>query len=270
MTVSELSQAEKIEYYLGKDSFKDIYFKPEFPHAYEVPIGPLTVNTMTSITNNFNKIWKPELMFKINNLGYRSDEDFSVEKFKDKKLVLCLGCTDTFGIHDVVDKVWPGILNNSLEDYEVLNLGIIGASRDTISRILIKLIAVLPNEIKHICILWPHPGRREFISKLYTNVICSHDKITTPYDEYWDFIDWKSNNYNHFKNQHLIFNLCEKNNINMLGLEIDRFDKKLSCDYSGDHFAFGEHSHTAIAEYFRKKILGVPSLYEIIKNDYKM
>ena len=142
-----------------------------------------------------------------------------------------------------------------------------GAANDTVARILIQLTQVLSSEIKYACILWPHPNRREFVSKEYTKIVTTHDKTDIPYEEYWDFIDWKSNNYNHFKNYHLIKNLCLLHNIKLLDLEIDRFDKKVPFDHAGKYFALGEKSHIAIANYYEKLIKGVPSLFEQLSHD---
>jgi hypothetical protein len=203
----------------------------------------------------------------MNNLGYRSDEDYSVDAFRGKKLVLCFGCTDTLGMHDIKENTWPYILPNHIDSqYKVLNLGVIGASRDTIARLLIKLTGVLSDEINHVCILWPHPNRREFVSKEYTKIITSHDKHNLPYEEYWDYIDWRSNNYNMMKNKHLIKNVCSLNNIQLSDLEIERFDSKVPFDFSGEYNAFGRNTHTAIASYFAKIINGEESLFKKISS----
>jgi hypothetical protein len=265
MKSDQLSRTEQIEYYLGKDKFKDIYFKKGFPSAYEIQPAYISPEDFTAKDARAN-YRHPEIPFRMNNLGYRNDFDFSVESLKGKKLVLCLGCTDTFGMHDYAENIWPGLLLKHLPDYTVLNLGIIGASRDTVARILTRVAQELGEEIKYACILWPHPSRREWVSKEYTKMITSFDKDDVPFEEYWDFIDWKSNNYNSFKNYHLIKNVCLVNQIKMLDLELDRFDKKVPYDYNGPYFALGPDTHNAIANYFAKIIKGQPSLYQEKKN----
>lgn len=263
-----LTDTEKIEYYLGKDGFKDVYFNTkDFPPAYDKLIADHIDPEQYKSTELSLAIWYPEIKHKLNNLGYRSDEDFSVEKFKNKKLIVCLGCTDTFGLHLDNNEIWPTHLRKALPQYEVLNLGIMGAANDTVARILVQLTRVLSSEIKYACVLWPHPNRREFVSKEYTKIVTTHDKTDIPYEEYWDFIDWKSNNYNHFKNYHLIKNLCLSHDIKLLDLEIDRFDKKVPFDHAGKYFALGEKSHTAIANYYEKLIKGMPSLFEQLSHD---
>lgn len=265
MNKKNLTEEELIEYYLGKDSFKDIYFRTdEFPAAYdEISAEGLHIEKL--INEDFKNPWFPDIEYKFNSLGYRDDKEYSVDEFRGKQLVICLGCTDTFGRHLHKEKIWPFLLSKGLPQYSVLNIGLIGASRDTISRKLIQLSQILSEEIKFVCILWPHPNRREFVSKEYTKIITTHDKTDLPFDDYWDFIDWKSNNYNQFKNYHLIKYLCSANNIQMLDLEIDRFDKKVPFDYAGKFYALGEKSHKAITNYFLKKIKGEPSLFDKIK-----
>lgn len=246
------SNVEKIEYYLGKDKFKDKYFKPEFPHAYkDITSKEMPFEEYQSTVLNLNS-WFPDIEFKLNNLGYRSHFDYDLEELREKKIVLCFGCTDTFGMNHHYENTWPYLLSQGLKDYTVLNLGIIGASADTISRILIKITGVL--NVDHVCILWPHNNRREFVSKEFTGIITTHDPVDIPFEDYWDFIDWKSDNYNFFKNFHLCKNLCENNQTNFHDLLINRFDKKVPFDYSGPYYALGENSHRAVANYFFKKI----------------
>jgi hypothetical protein len=243
---------KKIEYYLGKDHFKDKYFKKEFPPAYkDIHSRELSVEEYISKTLYLNH-WYPNIEFKLNNLGYRSHFDYQLTDLIGKKIIACFGCTDTFGMNHQYEHTWPYLLSLEADNFTVLNLGIIGASADTISRILIKLTGVL--EIEHACILWPHNNRREFVSKEYTGIITTHNQVDTPYEDYWDFIDWKSDNYNFFKNYHLCKNLCENKKIHFNELLINRFDKKVPFDYSGNYYALGPNSHCAIANYFFKKI----------------
>lgn len=263
MNKSHLSQSELIEYYLGKDRFKDKYFKPEFPSAYEISPSRFDKDDFKSKIFYLNPR-EPNMEFKINNLGYRSDIDYSIERFQDKNLVLCFGCTDTFGMQLDISATWPSLLGKKIHGYEVLNLGIIGATRDTIARTFTKISQVLSKEIKYVCILWPHPGRREFVSKEFTQTIYAGDWYTIPYEEYWNFIDWKSNNYNHFKNYHLIKNICKANSIELLDIELERFDKKVGYDFLGPFFALGKSTHIALSDYFSKKINQVPSLFEVM------
>jgi hypothetical protein len=246
-------QTKKIEYYLGKDKFKDIYFKTEFPHAYQDIKNKEFNLDFKSKTLNFNK-WYPEISFTINNLGYRSNIDYTIENLKNKKIILCLGCTDTFGMHLTNEETWPYILGNLNKDCLVLNCGIIGASADTISRVLTKILNLEELNIDAVCIFWPHNNRREFVSKEYTKIITSFNVEDVPFDEYWDFIDWRSDNYNFFKNYHLCQYLCKSKEVKFLDLLINRFDKKVPFDHKGKFYALGPKSHIAIANYFFKKL----------------
>lgn len=257
-----MTDVEKIEYYLGKDKFKDKFFKGEFPFAYQDIASKDTITEDKVSQRLFLNPWYPDISFDINNKGFRSHFDFNLEELKGKKIILCLGCTDTFGMNVYYEQAWPTILGDRLKDYTVLNCGIIGASADTVSRMFIKISQVLADEVKFVCLLWPHNNRREFVSKEFTKVLTTFDINTTPYDEYWDFIDWKSDNYNYFKNKHLVENIAKANDIKLFDLIINRFDKKVPYDYAGKFFALGKNSHLAISNYFYKKIFGEPSLYE--------
>jgi hypothetical protein len=253
---------EKIEYYLGKDEFKDVYFKPEFPAAYaDVHSKKIVPEQYTSSVLKINE-WYPEIEFKFNNLGYRSTFDYSVESLKGKKIILCLGCTDTFGMNLHYKDIWPTKLANQFADHVVLNLGIIGAGCDTVARVFTKITQVLGQEIVAACIFWPHNNRREFVSKEFTGIITSHDGEAVPFEDYWDFIDWKSDNYNIFKNKHMVANIARANDIKLFDLTINRFDKRVPFDFAGNYYALGTDSHQAIANYFYKKIVGLPSVFE--------
>ena len=253
---------EKIEYYLGKDEFKDKYFKSEFPPAYQdIFSKQIKPEEYRSAVLKINQ-WCPDITFAFNNLGYRSNFDYSIEKFKNKKLILCLGCTDTFGLQLNYKDIWPTNLSEQMPDHVVLNMGIIGGSCDTISRVLVKITQVLGEEITAVCVLWPHNNRREFVSKEFTGIITSHDGEIIPYEDYWDFIDWKSDNYNIFKNKHLVTNIAKANNFSLFDLTINRFDKRVPFDFAGKYYALGPNSHHAISNYFYKKIMGLPSVFE--------
>lgn len=258
-----MTETEKIEYYLGKDRFKDIYFKSEFPDAYQdiraIGIDP---EEYKSSVKYINTVW-PDMEFKFNNKGYRSNWDYHLEELTTKNnIILCLGCTDTFGMNIHYDDLWTTKLQNKATDKTVMNCGIIGASSDTIHRVLTKILSTLPTQITDICLLWPHSTRREFVSKTFTHILKSSDYNHIPMEDYWSYMDWRSDNYNFFKNYHAVKALCDFKNIPLHDLNINRFDKKVPYDYSSPFFAFGPNSHTAISEYYYKKITGQPSLFE--------
>lgn len=258
-----MTETEKIEYYLGKDRFRDIYFKAEFPHAYQdihaVDIKP---EEYTNCVKKMNSVYR-DMEFKFNKQGYRSNWDYNIEELKEKdNIILCLGCTDTFGMNVYYDDLWATKLQNKIPDATVMNCGIIGASPETIHRFLVKVTQVLPTQISHICLLWPHSARREFVSKTFTNIIKASDYNNIPMEDYWSYIDWKSDNYNFFKNYHAVKSICDAKNIKLYDLNINRFDKKVPYDFSSPMFAFGSKTHHAISEYFYKKVKDLPSLFE--------
>lgn len=266
MNKNELSRPELIEYYLGKDHLKDIFFKPEFPDAYQdIKVTKLGEEEYRNVTRRIS-VWFPDVDFTFNNLGYRSNFDYILDELKTKNnIVLCLGCTDTFGMNVHADKMWTKHLTDACPDKTVLNLGIIGASGDTIFRILTKITRVLPTQITDVCILWPHTSRREFVSKTFTTIMTGHDPDYIPYEDYWSFIDWKSDSYNFHKNQHSCRALCEAHSVKFHDLYINRFDKKVPFDYAGKYYALGENSHLAVGKYFSKLVKGEPSLFNTMK-----
>lgn len=89
---------------------------------------------------------------------------FRCKEFDDNPCYLALGCSHTEGIGLPEELTWPSQLSTKL-DYPVLNLGVGGASFDTVVRLLDYYIDKL--NIKGIFILEPPAHRFEFLNKLY-------------------------------------------------------------------------------------------------------
>lgn len=267
MSSKNLSDVEKIEYYLGKDSYRDIYFGKKFPAAYDkINVGHVagdkaTVDQLPNTVQRLNA-YEPEITYAFNNLSYRSDFDYHVDDLLKREVIVCLGDTDTFGMALKKEDTWVDFIARNNPDKAVLNCGIIGAAPDTVSRVMVGIVNAIGPAIKGICILWPHTNRREFVSKLFTGIVGGTNRVYVPFEDYWDFIDWKSDNHNYFRNKHLTDNLAKANGIPLFDLLVNRFDDKVPFDYGTKFYALGKKSHAALGQYFHKKLNGLPSLYE--------
>lgn len=259
-TKTGMTLDENIEYYLGKDRLKNLYFNATIPAAWEIPAriqNPAPIVNASTI--GFFTGDKTE--YHYNNLGYRSKFDYRLNELKEKRIILCLGDSDSFGIGVAHENIWPSLIDTNAT---VLNLGISGISLDGIARIATQTIQALGNSIDTVLIHYPPMSLREFVSKKYKGGVHTHRNYNLPYADWWDHIDWQSNNYNFNKNRLFLENTCATHNIEFYDLYINREDTKVPYDFVeyGVYSSIGPHTHRAIANYFNRKINNQPSLFE--------
>jgi hypothetical protein len=262
-TKPTLSADENIEYYLGKDRYKNLFFSPSLPAANDISPRALSSDLVNMSQYDTDK----KIEYKFNNLGYRSNFDYVLEDLKKQKIILCLGDSDVFGAFNPLDVIWPSQLQNKLEA-RVLNFGIRGISSDGMTRIGVRAIEALQSSIVAVCVHWPPPALREFVSKNFKCGVHTHRNYHLPYDDWWKHIDWQSNNYNYYKNQILLSSVCSKYGIAYFDLICNKDDPTVPYDATqyGVYESFGPATHTAMANYFYKKITGQPSLFQSLQS----
>jgi len=258
-----LSPEEQIEYYLGKDRLPNLHWKAAIPEAWSIlphpePMllcGPDLHNTTVHINN---------IDYYFNNLGYRSNFDFDVAKLKNKKIILVLGDSDTSGKGLNFEDMYSTKIQSNTDDC-VMNLAIPGLSADGMSRIGSLSILALGSAVKHVCVFWPVASLREFVSKKFKSGVHNLSTVT-PYSNWWDHIDWISNNYNYQKNRLLLEQTTSNIGAQYHELIINRYDEKNKVTYNqnGIFTELTAESHTAIAQYYLRKINNKPSLYKQI------
>jgi|LauGreDrversion4_2_1035121.scaffolds.fasta_scaffold298667_2 hypothetical protein len=266
MNTNSLTPVEKIEYYLGKDSLPNLHWKPELPKMWAISARQNTYihQQKEHIANQTVTDPVTQTKYKFNNLGYRSDFDYT-DDLKNKKVVLMLGCSDTFGRFVDCDKTYSAVLQQRMgKDYVVCNMGVPGGSPDQSVRIGTQMITYLASSVTHCSLFWPGFSLREFVSKTFSAGTYVADKESVPYTDWWDHIDWVSNNYNYQKNRLLIESVCRANGTVYSDLIVNRDDTRVPFDFmeNGTETVFGEQSHQAIAEYFYKKFTDQPSLFQ--------
>jgi hypothetical protein len=147
------------------------------------------------------------IIYRCNSYGYRTTEfDFA----SPLPTILCLGCSFTEGIGNKEEDTWVSIIKNSFPQYNVYNLGVGGASNDTIARILTNVVSLFNPE--HVFILWTHFNRFEsyHTPSPKNSPIELHgpwDKIST--DTLFLYDDPQS--YNNFAKNKLLVNQLSKN-----------------------------------------------------------
>lgn len=264
--IDHLSRDEQIEYYLGKDKFRNLFFKPGIPEAWSIEFGhdEFKPGVKWKDLRNTCRVLDG-IEFRFNNLGYRSNYDYHVDDLKIKKNILCLGDSDTFAPFLPYSQMWTTLLQEKLPDYNIVNLGMPGYASDTCARIGACVLQALDSSVTHVISIASAEGRREFVTKDIKKIISWPFVITNvPYETYWDFIDWQSNNYNNYKNELLLENMTRARGGTYLSLMINGTGKSAKL-FDGEHGIFGicgPMTHQAIANYFYKKIMNLPSMFE--------
>jgi hypothetical protein len=261
MNTPTLSPAEQIEYYLGKDRLPNLHWKPVIPKAWA--ITPRVSGMQLCNPDSHNKtVTIDSIDYYLNNLGYRSNFDYNITQLQNKKIILLLGDSDTFGKGSNFSTMYATKIQE-LTDYCVVNLGIPGISADGLTRVGVQSILSLNSAIHHVCVLWPMFSMREFVSKTFKSGVHSvSDNI--PYTDWWDHIDWVSNNYNYQKNKILLEQTTLNAGAMYHELMINRNDPNTVMQYTknGIFTELTNTSHEAIANYFVRKINNQPSLYK--------
>ena len=267
-----MTKEEEIEQSLGKDRLPNLHWKAEIPTAWSIISRPeimLCSPDMASSTITLNE----GIPYKFNNLGYRTNFDYDVGNLKKQNVILLLGDSDTIGRGVDYNDMYATKLSNLLPDYCVVNLGVASISSDGIARIGTQSILALGSAIKHVCVLWPIFSNREFVSKKFASGIHVASKHI-PYTDWYSHIDWVSNNYNYQKNRILLEQTTMSNGAEYHDLMINRYDKNSPVTYNLVRSTesdinketvfteFSSDSHTAIANYFAKKINNQPILYK--------
>jgi hypothetical protein len=265
-----MNDIEKIEYYLGKDRLPNIHWKTEFPAMWAIPARSDTYIHKLKDKIAHQSIIDPVTgtVYKLNNLGYRSHYDFT-DDLKNQNLILMLGCSDTWGRFVDYDQIYCKLIQDQLgTDYTVVNLSVPGGSPDQSTRIGVQAIKYLGSAVKQVCMFWPGFSLREFVSKTFSAGVYVTDRDNTPYKDWWDHIDWVSNNYNYQKNLALIEAVCEAHDVQYHDLIVNRENNVAPFDFTanGAETVFGPNSHQAMANYFLKKIKGQASLYQTMQS----
>jgi hypothetical protein len=266
-----LPPVEQIEYYLGKDRYPNQFFKKEIPPCWDIKCtnGQVWLGLPWEDCKN-STVQFDGIEFEFNNLGYRSHYDYHVESLSKKKNILCIGDCYVFGLVNPYEELWTTQLQHMLPDYNVITMAMPTWSFDTVARVGVQTLQALSGCVEHVLVIPPDEHRREFVSKQYKNIISSHHTAVTnlPYQDYWEHIDWVSNNYNYFKNYFLLKSMTEAQGGKYTQLLLTVNDKNNRYHQDPDAvrgWPSGPLLQQAMATWFYKQILGLPSKFEELR-----
>jgi len=259
-----LTVEENIEYYLGKDTFKNLFFSKTLPTAWDIP--PRPKNPFTKINQNIQVTGffpGDPTTYDYNNLGYRATFDFD-QTLNNKRIILCLGDSDAFGVGVDHANIWSSKLQEQYPDAVVVNMSVPGISIDGIARIGYRAISYFGSQLVAVCTQYSPASLREFVSKAYQGGVHTHRNYNLPYSDWWKHIDWQSNNYSFYKNKVLLDSVCSSYQVPHYDLYINKNDEKVPYDAVeyGVYTSIGPQTHSAIANYFYKQITNQPSLFQ--------
>jgi hypothetical protein len=264
MDKSALSTQEQIEYYLGKDRLPNLHWQPGIFNTWN--ISPGANIGLCNPTSHSKTIQQDSVSYQLNNLGYRSHFDFDVNELKNKEVILILADSDGFGRGVEQADMYATKIQNGT-DMCVVNLSIPRISSDGVARVGVQAMLALESAVKHVCVLWPIFSLREFVSKNYKSTVYLTNEHL-PYKNWWDQIDWVSNNYNYQKNKLFLEQTAGNIGAKYHDLIINRYDKTVPTTYNEvksrdiTYTELSVDTHTAIANYYLRKINNQPSLYQ--------
>ena len=244
-------QESKLDHpFLKEAELSNEYVSRTFPMAnYTAHWQPLN-QTIT----NWMLPHRETVTYTFNELGYRGT-------WSERDLpngIWCFGDSQTAGIGVHEQDLWPTILGQLLNK-STINLGIGGASNDTIARTLVS--ATAQYRPKAICVLLSAPNRREVIcdagkSTLFPLAITSIDNLDKKlYTTYLDSVDDTSNKINYDKNLVLIRSRCREMSIPLVVLDFTQHVYDLAkIDAAADDMHLGPMIQKEIAELYKNRL----------------
>jgi hypothetical protein len=193
----------------------------------------------TDDIQNQDPNWIFPITYKFNKNGFRTHEfDHATEKIN-----LALGCSQTLGIGLPVEMTWPFLIEKET-NIKTYNLGLGGASSDTVARLLTNISSLF--NIHSVYILWPTYNRFENYNHNNVQEILPNNALIEHV--------WYMNEYNSqqrfFKNQAIVYNLKKLYNFNLHELYYDTTDWRIPGDLARDRVHSGFQSNLNLVNLF--------------------
>ena len=120
--------------------------------------------TFEKQSDHFKKYWNEQkkIEYSLNSYGHREVE---IPLKEDRESVMCLGCSNTFGIGHHVDDIWPSIVSNNI-GLKRINFAVAGSSLDTAFRLYLSWQPVIKSKVT--CVFVPPSFRYELGSYAHT------------------------------------------------------------------------------------------------------
>lgn len=194
----------------------------------------------TDIPENQDLNWQESISYKFNLQGFRT-YDFNL--VKNEKINIALGCSQTLGIGLPVEMTWPYLIETQT-NIKTLNLGLGGASTDTVARILTNISGLF--DIESVYILWPSYKRFE-------NYFENHIQEMVPHNATLEHV-WYMSEHNSqqrfYKNQSIVYKLQKLYNFKLHQLDYDKTNWRIIGDLARDRIHYGFKSNINLVKLF--------------------
>ena len=183
-----------------------------------------------------------EINYQLNSLGYR-DTEWTNENLNNS--IWCVGHSDVFGIGISLEDTWCKQLA-STSGIDTINLGIAGASWDTIARTIV--CGLKTHKPKFIAIQATTKDRREYITNDRQQIVLPNMDGDRQVDlNFWKFVDEENSQYSLEKNITIIELACKAAGVEYIIFDFyDRWDtiKKYPA-VDGQHIGIVPHKEIA-------------------------
>lgn len=180
--------------------------------------------------------------YKLNSKGYR-DKEWSSDELNG---IWCIGHSDVFGIGVDADKTWASLISG-------INLGIAGASWDTIARTISSGLA--QHTPKCIIVQATTKERKEYITQHRSQVVLpSMPKNLLPHNDLWKHSDDTTDQYSYEKNLALIVSSCQAHNVKLIMFDLEDRWATIKQDPAVDGQHIGVNTHQEIASYLKQEL----------------
>lgn len=183
--------------------------------------------------------------YKLNSLGYR-DKEWTDDVLNNS--IWCVGHSDVFGMGVEEDQTWCRHLQN-LSGIDTVNLGIAGASWDTIARTIV--CGLKTYRPKNIIIQATTPDRKEFITEKFQQIVLpSLPNNMLPHKNVWADHDNETSQYQIEKNIELIKAVYK----DVIIFNIPNRWDLIRQDPAADNQHIGAATHLQVSQYLVQRL----------------
>jgi hypothetical protein len=188
---------------------------------------------------NIDQNWQIPIVYKFNPNGFRT-YDFNLN---DKDINIALGCSQTLGVGLPVEMTWPYLLEKQTNT-KTYNLGLGGASSDTVARLLTNISGLFA--INTVYILWPSFSRFENYNNNNIEEILPNKALV---EHVW-YMNESNSQQRFFKNQSIVYNLQRLYKFKLHELYYDTTDWRVPGDLARDRTHSGVESNKNLVKLF--------------------
>lgn len=234
--------------FLSCATLSDNFLSKQWPLAnHAAPWHPISTTVKDWLIKHISPV-----DYYFNQYGYR-DHDWTSENLNDS--IWCIGDSQTVGMGVKKSQIWSTVLGE-LTGMPTINLGIAGASNDTIARTLSSALQFATPKL--VCCLLSAPNRREIsndqgcFTVMPTSLKYFSNEISVNvFEQYLNSTDTTSDHVNRDKNILIMESICKYKNIPIL---IFDFNVRVSTlaktyDLAFDQLHVGPKIHQDIAKF---------------------